>query len=130
MKSDITNEEDIKILVDSFYKKVIVDPAIGFVFTEIVALSWEKHIPIMYAFWGSILLGAKEYNGNPMQQHISMDKAVHFEQHHFDRWLTLWEETVREHFEGTIAEEAIVRAKNIGALMLHKIQKSRVGNTF
>ncbi|MFT3704081.1 MAG: group III truncated hemoglobin [Agriterribacter sp.] len=127
MKPDITSEEDIKKLVDSFYKKVIVDPAIGFIFTEVVALSWDKHIPIMYSFWSSVLLGAKGYNGNPMQQHIQMDKQVHFEQHHFDRWLGLWAATVRENFEGRVADEAISRANNIGALMLFKIQKNRTG---
>lgn len=125
MKSDISSEEDIKKLVDSFYKKVLVNPVIGYIFTDVVQLSWDKHIPVMYTFWNSVLLGAHTYSGNPMQQHIRMDEKVHFEQHHFDEWLTLWRETVRENFEGAVAEEAISRATNIGALMLFKIEKSR-----
>lgn len=127
MKTDITNEADIKILVDNFYKKVLVDPVIGHIFTEIVALSWDKHMPIMYSFWSGVLLVSRSYNGNPMQQHILMDSKVHFEQRHFDAWLGLWKQTVRENFEGAVAEEAITRANNIGALMLFKIEKSRIG---
>jgi len=127
MKNDIRGEDDIKILVDRFYEKVIADPVIGHIFTEIVALSWDKHIPVMYSFWNSVLFGARTYEGNPMQQHIAMDNKVFFEQHHFNRWLQLWEETVKENFEGVVATDAINRAKNIGALMLHKIEKSRPG---
>jgi hemoglobin len=128
MKSDISNEDDIKKLVDNFYKRVLVDPVIGHIFTEIVALSWDKHIPIMYSFWSGVLLGSATYRGNPMQQHILMDSKVHFEPRHFDAWLGLWKETVHENFEGTVAEEAVTRANNIAALMLFKIEKSRITN--
>ena len=122
---DIENEEDIKNLVDRFYEKVIDDPEIGFIFTSVAAVSWEVHLPIMYAFWGSILLGSGAYSGNPMQKHIALDKLVQLEDRHFERWLLLWRNTVRENFEGRSAEEAISRATNIAALMKHKVTQSR-----
>lgn len=125
-KNDITSQEDIQLLVDSFYKKVLVDPIIGFIFTEVVQLSWEKHIPIMYAFWTSILLPPGDYTGNPMGKHFQLDKKVHFTKVHFDKWLQLWEETVNENFIGDKATEAITRAKNIAAIMFHKIEQQRV----
>ncbi|TAH05859.1 MAG: group III truncated hemoglobin, partial [Sphingobacteriales bacterium] len=56
-RHDIQTAADIQLLVDSFYKQVLPDPLIGYIFTDIAQLSWEKHIPIMYQFWGSILLG-------------------------------------------------------------------------
>lgn len=120
-KKDITTEEDIKLLVDSFYKKVIPDKSIGFIFTEVVKLSWEKHIPVMYSFWSSILLGTNSYRNNPMIKHLELNKMAPLTSQHFDRWLVLWEETVNEFFEGKTAKEAIQRAKNIAALMQHKI---------
>jgi len=48
--NDISTEADIKLLIDEFYKKVIDDSTIGFIFTEVVQLSWEHHIPVMYSF--------------------------------------------------------------------------------
>ena len=126
LKHDIISEADIQLLVDSFYKKVIHDPIIGFIFTDVVQLSWEKHIPIMYAFWTSILLPPSNYHGNPMSNHFELDKKVQLTQEHFDKWLLLWEQTVNENFAGSKAEEAITRAKNIAAIMLLKIKQQRV----
>lgn len=124
-KNDITTGADIKLLVDVFYKKVLPDPVIGFIFTDIVKLSLENHMPIMYSFWGSVLLGENKYSGNPMTKHIELDKKVALTNTHFERWLFLWEQTVRELFEGEKANEAIVRAKNIAAIMQHKIGQSQ-----
>ncbi len=124
-QKDITSEEDIKLLIDSFYTKVVVDPVIGFIFTDVVKLSWETHIPIMYTFWGSILLGNHSYHGNPMAKHMDLDKKITLTQEHFDRWLALWEVTVKENFVGNKATEAINRAKMIAPLMLHKVEQSR-----
>ncbi len=118
---DIKAEKDIELLIDLFYKRVLIDPVIGFIFKEVVALSWEKHIPIMNAFWNSILLGAGTYNGNPMIKHIELDKKTPLTKLHFDRWLQLWEESIIDNFSGEKANEAITRAKNIAALMVHKI---------
>lgn len=126
MKHDIETEDDIRLLVDKFYEKVISDPDIGFIFTEIVGFSWDKHIPIMYSFWNSILLGVPGYFGNPMQKHIVMDKIIRLEKEHFNAWLRLWEQTLHENFAGAKTTEALSRAKNIAALMQVKIEKSRV----
>lgn len=123
---DIISGADIKELIDAFYKKVIVDPVIGTFFIDVVHLSWEEHIPIMNNFWGSILLGTNAYHGNPMIKHIELDKKKALEPEHFTRWLQLWEATVREHYKGMTADEAVSRAKNIAALMQYKVERSRV----
>ena len=123
-KQDIASETDIKLLVDNFYTKVIADPVIGFIFNEVIKLSWEKHIPVMYTFWSSILLGTASYSGNPMLKHVELNKAIKLTQQHFDRWLQLWESTVNENFNGPKALEAITRAKNIAGLMHLKIQQT------
>ena len=122
---DISTRTHVEMLVDEFYKKVIADPVIGFIFTDVVKLSWEKHIPVMYSFWGSMLLGENTYKGNPMVKHIELDKLVTLTPEHFARWLQLWVTTVRQLFSGPKAEEAIDRARNIAGLMLHKVEQSR-----
>jgi hemoglobin len=123
---DITTGADIELLVDSFYKKVIADPTIGFIFTDVVTLSWQKHIPVMYSFWGSLLLGQNTYKGNPMVKHMELDKLVTLTPAHFDKWLQLWVSTVNELFGGPKADEAIERARSIAGIMRLKVEQSRI----
>lgn len=122
---DIENRSDIESLIDAFYRKVLKDDVIKHFFTQVVSLNWEVHIPIMYDFWESMLLGSKNYKGNPMIKHIELSRKVSFEQIHFDRWLQLWGETIHSLFEGPKSEEAIERANSIGGLMLYKIKQEK-----
>lgn len=123
--TDISTRAHIEVLVDEFYKKVITDPVIGFIFTDVVKLSWEKHIPVMYSFWGTMLLGENTYKGNPMVKHMELDKLTTLTPQHFNRWLELWIATVQEHFAGPKAQEAIDRARSIAGIMLYKIEQNR-----
>lgn len=123
MKKDIENSDDIRLLVDSFYKKVVTDKTIGIFFTEVVLLDWQKHIPVMYAFWESLLLGTVAYKGNPMIKHIQLNTLKKIENIHFEQWLKLWSGTIDELFNGAKAEEAKNRATAISQLMLLKISK-------
>ena len=54
----------------------------------------------MVSFWETILLGTITYKGNPMIKHIELNKLSPLKQSHFERWLTLWEETINESFTG------------------------------
>lgn len=123
---DIQSREDIVTLVDRFYKKVLFDDLIGIFFNEIVKLDTKVHIPIMYDFWESTLLGSRSYKGNPMIKHIQLDRIKSIKQEHFERWIGLWEETVGENFNGEKAALAIQRAKQIGDLMQHKLKMNRL----
>jgi hemoglobin len=120
---DIENSGDIRILIDKFYKQVVKDDLIGHFFTSVVQLDWEVHIPVMNDFWGGILLGERKYKGNPMLKHINLNEMEPLDTEHFERWLFLWETTIRENFSGNKAEEAIQRARQIADLMKFKIQQ-------
>ncbi len=121
MKKDIENTEDITLLVNTFYTKVIDDATIGYIFKTVANFSFERHIPIMISFWNTLLFGVAGYKGNPMLKHIELNKAIPLNPEHFKQWLYLWEQTVSEIFEGKNANEAIEKAKNIAALMQYKI---------
>ena len=43
MKKDITSREAIELLVNSFYDKVKQDDVIGFIFTDVAQVNWEKY---------------------------------------------------------------------------------------
>ncbi len=121
MKKEIENIQDIKLLVDEFYKKVVKDEIISHFFTQVIKFDWETHIPKMYTFWDMVLFGTMGYKGNPMEKHIEIHKKEKLYEEHFSRWLKLWEQTVDEFFIGDKAEEAKKRATSIGGLMMHKI---------
>ncbi len=122
---DITSREDIEILVQRFYQKLIKDELIGFFFTDIAKIDLSKHLPKMYNFWESILLGNPVYDGFPMAIHFSLNNVFPMEEKHFNRWLQVWEATVQENFEGDNAETAIARALNIARIMHHKMVNAR-----
>jgi len=109
MKSDITTREDIIKLVDTFYSKVQGDNLLGPVFSHV---NWPHHLPIMYSFWSSMLLGEQSYRGNPFQKHLPLP----IQSDHFDQWLQLFTQTVDELYEGEKAEEIKMRAQNIAGI--------------
>lgn len=122
MKNDFTNRTDIELLVNTFYDKVKVNKVIGHIFNDIARVDWDTHLPKMYSFWASLLLGEYSYSGNPMQKHIELSKLTKMSEVEFSEWLSLFIKTTDELFEGEKAEEAKTRAVNIARLMLHKIQ--------
>ncbi len=116
---------DIELLVNTFYKKVAMDPTIGYFFTDIAKVNWDYHLPQMYSFWETLLFGQVSYKGNPMAKHFPINEIVPIERAHFDHWLKLWTETVNELFGGEMAELAIYKATNIARLMGHKMEVAR-----
>ena len=128
MLKDITSREDVKQLVDAFYRLAIVDDIIGVFFTSVIQLDWEKHIPIMYDFWEMALFDKMIYSGNPMLKHIALDKVSKLEPIHFDRWISLFSKTIDEMYQGPKADLAKHKAESMRTLMLHKIKLSRGSN--
>lgn len=111
---DITSRHDIQLLVDNFYEKVKVDDLLGPVFA---GLDWPHHLPIMYNFWSSMLLGDQSYRGNPFEKHVRLSIT----REHFTRWLQLFKETVDENFKGGKADEVKMRADTIAGIFQHKM---------
>lgn len=121
MKTDIKNKDDIKILVDAFYQKIRTDATIGYLFTEVAAVNWEKHLPIMYDFWDNILFHTGNFDGNPMMKHRELNQKSSLTKKHFKHWTKLWKNTVDDLFEGEKAGEIKVRAVNISKAMISKV---------
>ncbi|MBC7654601.1 MAG: group III truncated hemoglobin [Oligoflexus sp.] len=121
MKKDIENHIDIKLLVDTFYDKAVADESLGPIFNDVAKVNWGHHLPIMYAFWESTLLGKIGYKGNPMDAHFKLNQQIKLTPEMFNQWKTLFIETVDENFEGKIANEAKQRAVSIADLMYYKI---------
>ena len=121
MKKDIKTRGDIELLVRTFYEKVKPDPVIGHIFTKVVGVNWEKHLPTMFDFWENTLFYTGSYSGNPMQSHKKLHSLFPLNEEHFQRWVNLFTETVDELFEGEKARLAKQRAVSISTVMRIKI---------
>ena len=121
MKPDISSRKDIEELIVQFYEKVKPNPAIGFIFSEVVQIDWEHHIPVIVDFWETILLDNQVYKRNAMEVHYELNKKIPLKKIHFENWLSLFTSTVDELFEGKIATLAKTRAKSIAAVMEFKM---------
>jgi len=121
MKKDILNREDIEILVNAFYEKIKRDDVIGFIFSEISHVNWEKHLPVMYNFFENMLFYTGSYTGNPMELHKHVNRMFPLTATHFERWNLLFSTTVDELFAGQTAELVKQRAKSISTVMQIKI---------
>ena len=126
MKKDIETPDDIVQLVNTFYEKVKQNRKLAYIFDDVAKVDWAAHLPRMCSFWGSILLGEKSFAGNPMKKHVELGKVTSMTETEFSEWEKLFTETVFELFEGSKADEAVLRAQNIARLMLFNIIKTDI----
>ncbi len=122
MLPDLSSPEDVKTLVNAFYANVQQDHTIGYIFTEVIPVNWETHLPKMYSFWETVLLGKASFKGNPMLTHIAINAKEKLTKQHFDQWMVLWELTIDQHFSGEMATNAKQRSRSIKELMYHKVR--------
>jgi hemoglobin len=102
------NEDNIRLLVQTFYGRAREDDLLGPIFNAAVA-DWDHHIAQIADFWSSMMLRTGRYNGRPMRPHLMLPLTGA----HFDRWLALFEPTAREIFPAEVAEAFILRARRI-----------------
>lgn len=121
MKTQIKNIDDIKLLVDSFYSKVRKDDLLADIFNNVIQDRWPVHLEKMYRFWQTILLEDHTYHGSPFTPHAKLD----INQEHFTRWISLFHQTVDEHFTGEKANEVKWRAERMAEMFLYKIDYYR-----
>jgi hemoglobin len=118
---DISNIENIQLLVNTFYTKVQKDDLIGAIFNEKIGNRWPEHLEKMYHFWQTILLEEHTYSGSPFPPH----KQLPVEKQHFNRWMEIFTETVDSLFTGPLAEEAKLRGQNMSEMFNYKIEYFR-----
>ena len=116
-REDISDIEDIKLLVNTFYAKVRQDDLLADIFNVIIEYRWPAHLEKMYRFWQTVLLKEHTYNGSPFSPHAQLPVTAT----HFDRWKALFFETVDEQFSGEKAVEAKWRAKKMAEMFQMKI---------
>ena len=123
MKKDIESREDITRLMETFYDRLLADPAISYLFTDVAMIDMPAHIPIIVDFWESVLFQADTYHKNAMRPHMVLHGKSALTKTHFDTWLAHFRGTVEDMFAGEKAFQAIERANSIATLMQIKIKQ-------
>jgi len=121
MKIDIAGREDIDLMLQVFYTKLLNDNSINYIFNDVVRINIDTHLPVIANFWESILFERNMYQNNPMKIHLDLQNKTPLLKHHFDTWLHYFNSTIDELFEGTIASKAKERALSIATVMQIKI---------
>ena len=122
-KKEIENREDLFLMMNEFYRKLLADNSINYLFTDVAEINILDHIPILVDFWDSILFRSDTYRKNAMQPHMILHQKSPLQKHHFETWLGYFKATVDELFEGEIASLAKERATSIATVIQIKISQ-------
>jgi hemoglobin len=123
---DIQTQPDLYLLVDNFYKKLLADPAISYIFTDVVKIHLEEHLPILVTFWSQSILGTGGYFKNLTQIHLDIDQKESLTPELFEIWLNHFNNTVDENFVGTNSEKIKTQALSIATVMKIKIANKKI----
>lgn len=121
MKRDITTLDDVKLLVDTFYKKVREDQVLKDIFNDKLQDRWPEHLEKMYRFWQTVLLDEHTYYGSPFPPHAQLAVDIT----HFNEWIALFFETVDENFDGINADKAKMQGARMAEIFNAKISYFR-----
>ncbi len=93
-------------MVRRFYADVAQDDVLGTLFNDVAKVDWSEYLPKLADFWCRALLDLPGYAGNPLRAHARMHEKRAFTAVHFERWLSLFHDTVELGWIGPRAERA------------------------
>jgi hemoglobin len=125
--NDIQTQDDLYKIVDDFYKKLLSDDAISYIFTDVVKVKLEEHLPILVTFWSQSILGTGGYFNNLTQIHLDLNAKSYLSKELFDIWLNHFETAINENFQGINCERMKNQAHNLSTIMQIKIAKEKEG---
>jgi len=120
--NDIQTQEDLYHLVDEFYKKLLNDNSIAYIFTDVVKIKLEEHLPILVTFWSQLLFNTGGYFNNLTQIHLDVHQKEALTPELFNIWLQHFNDTLDENFSGTNVEKMKTQALSLSTIMQIKIR--------
>ncbi|WP_143595617.1 group III truncated hemoglobin [Tamilnaduibacter salinus] len=128
-KPDLDHPEAIHHLVQTFYGRLLNDPVMAPVFTEVAGVDLDAHLPTIEAYWRKMLLGEKDaYQRNMVAQHEKVHDRMPLQAVHADHWYRHFTATLDSEFEGPYADRAEYLATRILANLmkwLHERDRNR-----
>lgn len=110
---DLDTIDEIAEMVRRFYADVSMDDLLGPMFNDVARVDWTEHLVKLTAFWSRALLGVGGYAGNPFRAHADVHAKAAFTPAHFERWLSLFHETLDLGWIGPKADRAHELADNV-----------------
>ncbi|MEC4004532.1 group III truncated hemoglobin [Flavobacterium sp. SUN052] len=122
---DIKTQDNLYLLVDEFYKKLLSDESISYIFTDVVKIKIKEHLPILVTFWSQAILGTGGYTNNLTQIHLDINTKEYLSPELFKIWLNHFNSTVDILFKGENSEKTKTQALNIATVLQIKIANTQ-----
>lgn len=119
-------EDRLRSLVFAFYARVRDDELLGPVFEAHLAGRWEAHLERMCDFWSSVLYASGRFRGDPVGTHARLQGV---DARHFDRWVSLFEETANDLLPPVEAADLVARSKRMRVVLQRSAQRCPASET-
>src|SRR5690606_19166784 len=100
----IENRADLEIVLKAFYEKLLVDPEVSYIFTDVAKIDLEPHLIKIVDFWEQTLFNTGNYKNNVLKVHHDLNDLERLTPEHFNSWLSHFNSTVDEMFLGAVSE--------------------------
>lgn len=116
-RKEIQGPEEIRLLVNTFYYRAKKDDLLSVFFAH--GMGNRPHaLEPLYAYWENILMEEEITGEMPFPKHADLPLT----HQHFDRWLSLFLQTVDDLFIGVVAERAKFRAIKMCEVFRYKME--------
>ena len=119
---DIATRHDIDLIMSEFYRKLLADPSISYIFTDVAKIDLDEHLPKIADFWEQNVLQAGKYKNNVLKVHLDLNALTPLTNEHFQTWLSHLERTINSNFSGQNAERMKTNAVSIATVMKMKMR--------
>ena len=118
---DLDTRTDIHDLVVDFYRDIVNDEELGYVFVDVAEVDWTLHIPKLIDYWCRVLLKQPGYDGYILKAHQYVHSIEAIPPHLFDRWYLMWLDSIDRGWEGPIADKAKTHAAKTMKMLAHRL---------
>ena len=118
---DIAKRLDLELLMAAFYRKLLNDPSISYIFIDVAQIDLENHLPHIVDFWEQNLLGTGSYRKNVLKIHLDLNALTPLMPAHFETWLAHLYAVADEMFKGENTDKLKTRALSIATVMQIKV---------
>lgn len=118
---ELCSEEEVARLVHAFYARIRQDEVLGPIF-EAHITDWDQHLAKLVDFWSAVLRRTARFSGAPMPKHVALPGLS---TELFERWLGLFEITLAEQPNRSLADQAWQAARRIAQSLWSGYQMSR-----
>lgn len=116
-RADLGTRADLDRVLRAFYTRAFADPLLGPVFLDVAGMDLQAHLPVIGAFWEKVLFNTGCYDRQPMRVHRALHQREPLTPAHFARWLSIWDQTLDQHYSGPVADRAKQHAARIAVAM-------------